>query len=95
MFTKPSPLGKIHTVVKFPWPISYWVIDKDTYVEVSPTHVKGVALSSKDNTNRKSNIVPHWLPRSATLTIMDPNQPKTLMKLPISIEILCNITRVC
>ena len=40
-----------------------------------------------DNTNNKSDIVAHWLPTTATLTtIMDPNQPKPLVKLPISIE---------
>ena len=34
----------------------------------------------------KSNIASHWLLTVVTLTIMDPNQPKALMKLPISIE---------
>jgi hypothetical protein len=88
MFTKPSPLGKRHTLVKVPWPINYWVIDKGTYVKVSPTLVKSVALSCDiDNTNSRSYSVAHWLPTSAELTIMDPNQPKLLMKLPpISIE---------
>ncbi len=45
VFTKPSPLGKRHIVVKVPWPIQYWVIDKDTSVNVSPTHVKSVVSS--------------------------------------------------
>ena len=87
VFTKPSPLGKRHTLVKVPWPINYCVRDKDTYVKVSTTLVKGVALSSNiDNTNSKSDIVAHWRPTSASLTIMDPNQPEPLMKLTISIE---------
>jgi len=30
VFTKQPPLGKRHTIVKVPWPISYWVIDKNT-----------------------------------------------------------------
>ena len=42
VFTNPSPLGKRHTVVKVPWPINYWVIDKDTSVKVSPPHMKSV-----------------------------------------------------
>ena len=45
MFTKPSPLGKRHTIVKVPWPINYWVTDKDTSVKVSPTPVKSVVPS--------------------------------------------------
>jgi hypothetical protein len=43
MLNKPSLLGKRHNVVKVPWPINYWVIDKDTFVKVSPTLVKSVA----------------------------------------------------
>ena len=39
-----------------------------------------------DKTNSKSEIASHWLPTVAELTIMDPNQPEPLMKLPISIE---------
>ncbi len=35
VFTKPSPLGKSHTDVKVPWPINYWVIDKDTHVNTN------------------------------------------------------------
>jgi hypothetical protein len=42
VFTKPSPLGKRHTIIKVPWPINYWVIDKDTSVKVSPSPVKSV-----------------------------------------------------
>ncbi len=34
VFTKPSSLGKRHTLVKVPWPINYWVIDKDTSMKV-------------------------------------------------------------
>jgi len=62
VFTKPSPLGKRHTLVKVPWPINYWVIDKDTSVKVSPNHVKSV-VSTREiyNTNSKSDIVAHWL----------------------------------
>jgi hypothetical protein len=86
-FTKPSPLGKRHTVVKVLWPINYWVIDKDTSVKVSPPHVKSVDSPLHINkTNSKSEIDSHWLTTAAALTIMDPNQPKPLMKLPISIE---------
>jgi hypothetical protein len=39
-----------------------------------------------DNINSKSEMVAHWLPIVAALTIMDPNQPKPLMQLPICIE---------
>ncbi len=38
-----------------------------------------------DETNNKSEIASHWLPTAVALTIMDPNQPEPLMKLPISI----------
>ncbi len=34
VFTKPSPLGKRHTFLKVRWPINYWVINKDTHVNV-------------------------------------------------------------
>ena len=44
-FTKPSPLGKKHPVVKFSWPIHYSVIDTETFVKMSPTIVKSVASS--------------------------------------------------
>jgi hypothetical protein len=82
VFTKPSPLGKRHTLVEVLCPINYWVIYKDTYVNLPSTHVKSAALSSNiDNTDSKSDIVAHWLPTAATLTIMDPNQPEPLMKL--------------
>jgi hypothetical protein len=87
VFTKLSSLGNRHTLVKVPWPINHWVIDKDTSVKVSPTLVKSVISTGDiDNTNSESDIVAHWLPTAATLTIMDPNQPEPLMKLPISIE---------
>jgi hypothetical protein len=46
-----------------------------------------VALSCDiDNTNSKSDIVAHWLPTAATLTIMDPDQSEPLMELPTSIK---------
>ncbi len=45
VFTKPSPLGKRHNIVKVPWPINYWVIDKDTSVKVSPTLLNSVFYS--------------------------------------------------
>jgi len=87
MFTKPSYSGKRHTLVKVPWPLNYWVIDKDTYVKVPPTLVKSVApICEIDNTNSKSDIVAHWLPTAAVLTIMDPNQLEPLMEISISIE---------
>ena len=67
MFIKPSPLKKRHNLVKVPWPINYWAIDKDTSVRVSPTSVKIVALScDMDNTNSKSDIDTHWLPTVAS-----------------------------
>jgi len=86
-FTKPSPLGIIHNLVKVPWQINYWVIDKDTPVKVSSTHVQSVS-SPIDITNgtNQSDIASHWLPSAAVLTIMDPNEPEPLIKLPISIE---------
>ena len=87
VFTKPSPLGKRHSVVKIPWPINYWVIDKDTHVKVSSTPVTSVTVT-KDiaKSFTTSDIAAHWLPTSTALTIMDPNQPSPLMKLTISIE---------
>jgi hypothetical protein len=39
-----------------------------------------------DKTNSKSEVASHWLSTAVALTIMDPNQPEPLMKLPISIE---------
>ncbi len=63
VFTKQSPLGKRHTVRKIPWPINYWVIDKDTSVKASSPHVKSVDLPlTMDETNNKSNIAFKWLP---------------------------------
>jgi len=86
-FTKPSPLGNKHTFVKVPWPINYWVIYTDNFVKVSPPLVKSVdSPLNIDKTNSKSEIASHWLPRAAALTIMNPNQPKPLMSLPISIQ---------
>jgi len=56
-------------------------------VKVSQTHVRSVVSTcDTDNTNNKSDIVGHWLPTFATLTIREPNQPEPLMKLPISID---------
>ncbi len=76
MFTKPSPLGKKYIVVKVPWPINYWVIDKDLFVKVSPPLVKSMDLSlNMSTTNSKSDIASHWLPTVAAFTMMDPNQP--------------------
>ena len=81
VFTKPSPLGKRHTIVKFPWSVNYWVIYKETHVKMSPTDVKSVVPSlNVGNTNSKFDITSHWLPTSATLTITDPNQPEPLIK---------------
>ena len=87
VFTKPSPLGIRHNLVKVHWPINYWVIDKETLVKVPSTHVQGVSspVDITNNTNQ-SYIASHWLPSAAVLTIMDPNEPEPLMKLPISIE---------
>ena len=54
---------------------------------MSPPPVKSVNSSlNLDKTNSNSEIASHWLPTTVALTIMDPNQPKPLMKLPISIE---------
>ena len=88
VFTKPSPWRKRHAIVKVPLPtIKYWVIDKDTFVKVSSTHVKSVASSlDVGKANSESEIASQWLPTSVTLTIIDPNQPEPLMKFPISIE---------
>ena len=57
-------------------------------MKVTSTPVKSVVpICEIDNTNSKSDIVAHWLPTSSVLTIMDSNnQPKPLMKLPISIK---------
>ncbi len=87
VFNKPSPLGKRHTVVKVPWPINYWAVDKDTSAKVSPPLVKSVdSPLNSSNTNSKTDIASHWLPIAAAFTIVDPYQPKPFMKLPISIE---------
>ena len=43
VFTKPSPLEIRHYVVKVPWPINYWVIDKDTLVKVASARVQSVS----------------------------------------------------
>jgi len=87
VFTKPSPLGIIHNLVKVPWPTNNWVIDKDTPMKVSSTSVQSVssAIDITNSTN-ESDIASQWLPSAAVLTIMDPNEPEPLMKLPIFIE---------
>ena len=38
------------------------------------------------NSTNQFDIASHWLPSTIALTIMDPNEPEPLMKLPISIE---------
>ncbi len=87
VFTKPSTLGKGHTVVKVPWPINYWAIDKDSFVKVSPPLVKSVdSPVNMNNINSKTGIASHWLSTVDAFTIMGPNQPEPLLKLPISIE---------
>ena len=54
---------------------------------MSLTLVKSVVSSfNVGNANSKSEVTSHWLPKAATLTITDPNQPEPRMKLPISIE---------
>jgi len=80
-------LGIRHNLVKVPWPINYWVIYEDTHVKVSSTHVQSVSspIHITSSTNQ-SYIALHWLPSAAVLTIMDPNEPEPLIKLPISIE---------
>ena len=87
VFTKPSPLGIRHNLVKVPWPINYRVVDKDTLVKVSSTPVQSVS-SPIDITNstNQSDIAPHWLPSAAVLIIMDSNELEPLMKLPISLD---------
>jgi hypothetical protein len=60
--------------------MDYWFIDKDTPMKVSPTLVKSMVSSlNVSNANIKSDIVSHWLPIAASLTIMDPNQPINLL----------------
>jgi hypothetical protein len=87
VFTKPSPLGIMHNLVKVHGPINYWVIDKDTPVKVPSTHVQSVSSPIYITNNKsQSGIASHWLPSAAVLNIMDPNEPETLLKLPIFIE---------
>jgi hypothetical protein len=86
VFTKPPPLGKTHTVVRVPWHLNYWAIDKDAPKKVSPIPVKSMIASLNiGNANSKYDIASHWLPKAATLTIVNSNQPEPLMELPISI----------
>ena len=81
------PLGKIPSVVEFPCPMNYWIIYKDTLMKVSPTHAQSMDSSIEiDNTTTQSEMADYWLPTSATLTIMDPNQPEPLLILLISIR---------
>ncbi len=56
-------------------------------MKVSSTPTTGVNVTRNvDKSSPTPDIAAHWLPTAATLTIMDPNQPSPLMKLPISIE---------
>ena len=49
--------------------------------------MKSVDLSlTMNETNSQSDIASQWFSTAVVLTIMDPNQPEPLMKLPISIE---------
>ena len=87
VFTKPSPLVIRHHLVKVPWPINYWFIDRDIPVKVPSTLVQSVNSPIViPNSTNQSIIASHWLPSATVLTIMDPNEPEPLMKLPISIE---------
>ena len=76
VFTKLSPLGNIHTLVKVPWRIHYWVIDKDTPIKMSSTPVQSLIFSTSIH---KSDIASHWLPAAVALTIIDPHEPEPLM----------------
>ena len=53
---------------------------------MASTHVQSVSSVIDTTSNNQSDIASHWLPSAAVLTIMDPNEPEPLMKLPISIE---------
>ena len=87
VFTKPSPSRMRHSLMKVPWPINYWVIDKDTPVKVLSTPVQSESYPvDVTNSSIQFDIASHWFPSAAVLTIMDPNEPEPLMKLPISIE---------
>jgi hypothetical protein len=56
-------------------------------MRVSPPPTQRVDSSLPlDATDSKSESAFQWLPTAAALSIIDPNQPKPLMKLPISIE---------
>ena len=71
IFTKPTPLGKEHTLVKVPWTINYWVIDKDTPMKVSSTSVQSVNSPIDITTSiNQSDIASHCLPSADALTIM-------------------------
>ena len=60
VFTKPSPLGIRHDLVKVPWPINYWVIDKNTPVKVSSTRVQSVSSPiNVTNSTNQYNIASH------------------------------------
>ncbi len=80
-------MGKIHTIVKVPWSIYYWVVNKATHVKVSPTlvHIM-VSLIDIENITTQTEMAYHWLPTAVSLAIMDPNQPEPHMKLTISIR---------
>jgi hypothetical protein len=87
VFTKPSPLGIRHNLVKVPWLVNYWIIDKDTLVKVLSTRVQSVS-SPRDitHTTNQSYIASNWLPPAIALIIVDLSEPELLMKLPIFIE---------
>ncbi len=56
-------------------------------MKVSFTPVQSVSSPVEvTNSTNQPYIASHWLPSAAVLTIMDPNEPEPLMKLPISIE---------
>ncbi len=80
-------MEKEQTNVKVTWLINYWVVDKDTHVKASPTHLKSVIVSlNVGDASSKTDVASQWLPTTTKLTIMDTNQHDPLMKLPISIE---------
>jgi hypothetical protein len=80
-------LGIRHNLVKVPWPINYWIIDKDTHEKVPSTPLQSVSSPiDVTNSTNQSDIASHWLPSAIVLTIVDSNEPEPLMELPISIE---------
>ncbi len=90
VFTKPSPSGTRHTLVKVPWPINYWVIDKDTPIKVPLITMQPIPVGEPPSTTDIPEMAAHWFPIASALTILDPNQPSPLMKLPISLMVDSN-----